>query len=397
MPPSGSQRTRAKAPSQSQARAKSQRRQPRGSQARRQTQAHDESEDEGHNDDDDAENDAGMDVDEDSSQGADGDLARKAADLVRLAIFNENKRTPLRREEISKKVMGSNTRAFNRVFELAQGILHKSFGMELVELQSRADIDREEYENEDGGTQTQDASQRGKKKKAATGSKTYILRSTLDQILIDQASQAFPDLLEAERQDAVDDEEITAPTTHGSIIAWNNCDEVGAIGILYVILGLILVSGRILGDAQLRTYLKQLKLPIAGGQFSLSERSSHSSMNIDAYLSQLIRQGYLDRREAGETKKGGKGKNKRTRVGEEEDPNLNYEWRWGNRAQSEVGENDIARFIASFLAGDEDEEEDERGHASSSRRGRKQQAESKFDKLMKGVQRAAGGELAAAR
>ena len=76
MPPSGSQRTRAKAPSQSQARAKSQRRQPRGSQARRQTQAHDESEDEGHNDDNDAENDAGMDVDEDSSQGADGVRSR---------------------------------------------------------------------------------------------------------------------------------------------------------------------------------------------------------------------------------------------------------------------------------------------------------------------------------
>ena len=31
------------------------------------------------------------------------DLERKANDLVRLALFNEQKRVPLRRDEISKK------------------------------------------------------------------------------------------------------------------------------------------------------------------------------------------------------------------------------------------------------------------------------------------------------
>lgn len=39
--------------------------------------------------------------------------------------------------------MGSNTRAFNQVFERAQETLRSKFGMELVELPSRAGLDRD--------------------------------------------------------------------------------------------------------------------------------------------------------------------------------------------------------------------------------------------------------------
>jgi MAGE family. len=86
------------------------------------------------------------------------DLSRKANDLVRLALFTEHKRTPLRREDISKKgtlyfylsplvrwymtVLGSNPRSFNQVLEAAQKILRNTFGMELVELRSRADLEK---------------------------------------------------------------------------------------------------------------------------------------------------------------------------------------------------------------------------------------------------------------
>jgi hypothetical protein len=45
---------------------------------------------------------------------------------------------PLRREEISKKVMGSQRGTFKAVFEAAQNILRGTFGMELVELPTRA-------------------------------------------------------------------------------------------------------------------------------------------------------------------------------------------------------------------------------------------------------------------
>ena len=47
--------------------------------------------------------------------------------------------------------MGSKTRAFNRIFELAQQKLRGTFGMELAELPSRAGLDQEnnnEEENE---------------------------------------------------------------------------------------------------------------------------------------------------------------------------------------------------------------------------------------------------------
>jgi hypothetical protein len=40
-------------------------------------------------------------------------------------------------------VLGSNTRAFNRVFSMAQDVLRNTFGMELVELRSRAELDKD--------------------------------------------------------------------------------------------------------------------------------------------------------------------------------------------------------------------------------------------------------------
>ncbi len=40
-------------------------------------------------------------------------------------------------------VLGSNTRAFNQVLQLAQTTLQKTFGMELVELRSRAELGKD--------------------------------------------------------------------------------------------------------------------------------------------------------------------------------------------------------------------------------------------------------------
>ena len=49
-------------------------------------------------------------------------------------------------------VLGNTPRAFKDVLERAQGILQTTFGMELVELQSRAELDKEEAskDNTDG-------------------------------------------------------------------------------------------------------------------------------------------------------------------------------------------------------------------------------------------------------
>ena len=45
--------------------------------------------------------------------------------------------------------MGSQTRAFNRIFELAQKKLRHTFGMELAELPSRAGLDQENNNEEE--------------------------------------------------------------------------------------------------------------------------------------------------------------------------------------------------------------------------------------------------------
>ena len=45
--------------------------------------------------------------------------------------------------------MGSNTRAFNQVFQLAQQKLRNTFGMELAELPSRAGLEQENNNEED--------------------------------------------------------------------------------------------------------------------------------------------------------------------------------------------------------------------------------------------------------
>lgn len=49
-------------------------------------------------------------------------------------------------------VLGNTPRAFKDVLERAQGILRTTFGMELVELQSRAELDKEDAskDNADG-------------------------------------------------------------------------------------------------------------------------------------------------------------------------------------------------------------------------------------------------------
>ncbi len=67
---------------------------------------------------------------------------------------------------VSDIVLGSQTRSFNLVLDHAQEILHKTFGMELVELRSRADL--ENVGNVNGNEELDEArNATGMKKKGA--------------------------------------------------------------------------------------------------------------------------------------------------------------------------------------------------------------------------------------
>ena len=113
---------------------------------------------------------------------------------------------------------------------------------------------------------------------SAIGSKTYILRSSLDPILIEHAAQTEADIFEEESGDQSvlfpslfngdeadyfeDDDEDDAervPKYYGSLISWTKGDQLGAVGVLYVILALVLVNGRIMTDGKC-TFLEKIKI-----------------------------------------------------------------------------------------------------------------------------------------
>ncbi|KAJ4481204.1 MAGE family-domain-containing protein [Lentinula aciculospora] len=374
------------------------------------------------------------------------DINLKANQLARFALFMEHRRMPLRRDEISKKVFGPSSRvsrSFNRVFERAQFILNHTFGMELVELQSRAAMDKavaagepssldEEQDQDDEGPAPTQRKGRGKaiglKKRAPPpGSKSYILRSTLHPTIISLAALPDEEILSAELDDApdeLDDDGTPAPsqtqggrrrsrrsqsantsppTCTGTILSFSSptlpaLENAGAIAIQYVILSIILTSGRLISDRELRAALRQLHLP-PGASVPIGRK---------AYLQLLIRQGYIDRivsGEAGKPARAAGGKRGRASTAlvniDGEDGENKYEWRWGPRAHSEIGEKAVQEFVAEFMVGIGGNEDDQDGRNNRGGGGRSvggsnrpQNNVTKLKKMMDGIEKAAGGNIA---
>ncbi|KAG1858529.1 MAGE-domain-containing protein [Suillus subluteus] len=394
--PSRTQRSQ-KAPQPSQSQSQ---RPVRGS---RRAPVEEEEEEENSGDDD----DQGMDINGSQARLAESDadveLDRKASDLVRFALFMEQRRTLIRREDINKKVLGSNSRLFNSVLERAQKLLKKTFAMELVELQSR---NYREQDNVVAGDDLQEARNATgvKKKTAAAGSKTYILRSVLDPIIIEEAARTDERLYEEQiadcQEDGDDDDDM--PRSYGCIISWSTADQVGALGVLHVILAIILASGRSMTDLELRAHLKRLGLS-SNESISMNTQSTHKSLPIDTYLGQLMKQGYIDRIKLGDTKAAG-GKRGRAPAATQanQDENQAFEWHWGHRSYSEIGEQAIATFVAEFMVernrDNDGEDDDDDGKAARDRgKGRARAGDGGGDKKVKNVygaiERAAGGNL----
>ena len=130
-------------------------------------------------------------------------------------------------------------------------------------------------------------------------------------------------------------------------------------------------------------------------------------MHIDIFLQHLVRQGYLDRVRLGDVKATGKRRGRISATqgsGNVEETPQAYEWRWGNRAHSEVGEQAVARFVGEFMVErkrmvdvEEEEAEGARGSGGGRRRGKQKQKEGGLEKQLettvKAIERAAGGSL----
>ncbi|KAF8337373.1 MAGE family-domain-containing protein [Cantharellus anzutake] len=272
----------------------------------------------------------------------------KAYDLVRMALFAENSKTSLKKDDINKKIIGSRARMVNYVFEEAQQILNQTFGLELVELMTR--IERDQAASLDDV--------KGKKKgtslSSETGSsKAYILRSTLPKALIEAAMEPSPIIREAllEQVEEEEDEENSAPLDD-TLIAWRAADDPASIGILHVVLALIMVNGRSIPDPQLRAQLKQLKLH-PGVPIPASAGATHKGNSIDVLLASFTKSGYLDRQRnplAGGSAPGATQGRGRKRANDDDDGRVDdYEWKWGSRAFAEIGEVGVAEFIRDFM------------------------------------------------
>ncbi|KAJ3926280.1 MAG: hypothetical protein NXY57DRAFT_979129 [Lentinula lateritia] len=316
------------------------------------------------------------------------DINLKANQLVRLALFMEHKRMPLRRDEISRKELLYAFTFQNDALRSAFSFFQSRLRTSTIHPQSyfwygacrtRAAMDKaaaaanpsalnEESEEDDGGPPATQGnggeSYRIKKKAPPTGSKTYILRSILHSTLISLA--ALPDILTAELDDAFDELDdvgtpapsqiqgsrrprrsqstsLSPPTCTGTLLSFSSptlpaLENVAAFGIQNI----ILTSGRLISDRELRGALRQLHLPM--GASVLLGRSAHNHS-----------QGYIDRvvsGEAGKPAKAASGKRGRLSTAggnlDGEHGENKYEWRWGPRAHSEIGEKAVQELVAEF-------------------------------------------------
>ncbi|SLM40322.1 MAGE protein, partial [Lasallia pustulata] len=75
------------------------------------------------------------------TQGGDSSSHQMVKNLVRLALASEYARQPIRRTDISAKVLAPHSgRQFKNIFNEAQHELRKTFGMEMTELPAKEKV-----------------------------------------------------------------------------------------------------------------------------------------------------------------------------------------------------------------------------------------------------------------
>ncbi|QRV81244.1 Melanoma-associated antigen G1 [Ceratobasidium sp. AG-Ba] len=365
---------------------------------------------------------------EDEEGGAAEENDRRVSLLVRLALSVEHSRGSLRREQINKVVFpNGNTRGFATILNDANIQLRKVFGLELVELMTRAERDQVGGA-EDGADEDAPA----RRKKGAASSKTYIVRSALDPSLIAFANKPDPDITAAGQADldrlatrnnlvnADDDEIIAAFSRAGtSILGWDLGGEGESdwYNIMCVILGLILVNGRSIADHTLKRLLKPLGLT-ATTEMLLPITTPKRKMKFPDFLGHLMKLGYIERQRAaaaavaaGATQQPRKRGRQSQATQDDDEDGAAVEWRWGSRAHAEIGEKAVAEFMVDFMVErairdaakqlrrqaqtqeEEEEEGDETAERAKDRAALDERGQKMREVMMRDVERSAGGHL----
>ncbi|GAA5935553.1 MAGE domain-containing protein [Sporobolomyces koalae] len=339
----------------------------------------DDDDDDQEQEDDEQEDDEDDDDDDDRARkGGLSDTEKKEhiQAITRYILFNETHRRIIKREDIVKNVLtGGRSRHFAVLMPKVQKLLRDVMGMELVMLRPR---------------------------ETATGKnspKAWILRSTIPQPLLRHAATVTsanyqaklpfdfeprsgknkPTMrqelgqwmldedhldLELNQEEGDDNAREDMGDVMGGVMRDAKREEGAAYGVLGTILALILVNGKALGDDQLISYLRRLNLtPMTPIPLTLAAPHPES-LTLAAYLTLLTKQQYLERAKVAGAQPGataGGGGATQTQAGRTQGPSRTQrataegtvqetgdptiEWKWGARAEAELGEEGVARFV----------------------------------------------------
>ncbi|KAI5475965.1 MAGE family protein [Pseudohyphozyma bogoriensis] len=296
-------------------------------------------------------------------------------DIARYAIFAENAKKPWKREDLNKTILaGGKGRYFPELLPKVQKRLKDTFGMEIVLLRPKESTT------------------------SKNPAKSYVLRSTIPVQLIQKTASIDEKLFPPHGDDGPTNG-VLAPLRD-----WNaeegyvrdvKKEEGAAYGILGVVLALILVNGKVLGDDQLVSYLKRLRLfPTESVPITVSGAHGAKDQTVTKYIDLLKSQGYLESAKTGAPGVAAPTQPRSQRQANDGgDPAL--QWRWGARAEAEIGEVGVAKFISEIyekMARVEEDGEGEEGAVVS----RSKKAKT-GEKLINEISRAAGeGKLAEA-
>jgi hypothetical protein len=161
--------------------------------------------------------------------------------FIRLALASEYTRQPLRRADITSKVLGSQSRMFKEVFEQSQKELRRVFGMELIELPMREKTKLSQRR----AAQDMD--------KGPTSSKQYMLTTMLPEFFREP--------------------EIVHP--HGF-------KEQTYTGLVTMIVSLIYLNGRVLPENKLNRYLLRMN----ADDYTPTEKT-------EKVIAAMVKQGYI--------------------------------------------------------------------------------------------------------
>ncbi|KAM7205619.1 MAGE family domain containing protein [Rhypophila sp. PSN 637] len=198
------------------------------------------------------------DGDERMGDGSRDETSQLIKKLVRYALACEFSRTPIRRDGIKEKVLGSNGREFKKVFAGAQKQLKATFGMEMVELPAR-----------DRNLMTTDQKRKAAKSQSQKEptSNAYVLVTKLP-------------------------EEYRTPTIITPSKVQSADGEASYIAIYTLIIAIITLSGGELSDPRLRRHLARLNA--ADNMPSANPLDPNvSSEKTEIVLQRMIKQGYL--------------------------------------------------------------------------------------------------------